>query len=99
MQVQDNLVTQSGAAVLVFPPVPAVMLHRMEEYFIEVFQAMAEACWWPPEDWALWLFPLLSGEAQMAASRGSFVDVCGAILQGEVWLLCNNPFLIVGIQI
>uniref|UniRef100_A0AAQ4P4Q9 CCHC-type domain-containing protein n=1 Tax=Gasterosteus aculeatus aculeatus TaxID=481459 RepID=A0AAQ4P4Q9_GASAC len=35
--------------------------------FLEAFEAMAEACSWPAEEWSVRLLPLLSGEAQTAA--------------------------------
>uniref|UniRef100_UPI001A98CFC2 zinc finger protein 165-like n=1 Tax=Gasterosteus aculeatus aculeatus TaxID=481459 RepID=UPI001A98CFC2 len=57
-------------------PGPAALtgltLHRMTaeddaQSFLEAFEAMAEACSWPAEEWSVRLLPLLSGEAQTAA--------------------------------
>ncbi|XP_077954644.1 uncharacterized protein LOC144404843 isoform X2 [Gasterosteus aculeatus] len=47
-------------------------LHQMTaeddaQSFLEAFEAMAEACGWPAEEWPVRLLPLWSGEAQTAA--------------------------------
>jgi len=60
-------------------PVPAgpsglagVVLQRMTaeddvQSYLETFDATAEACGWPADEWAVRLLPLLAGEAQTAA--------------------------------
>ncbi|XP_034446667.1 uncharacterized protein LOC117764737 [Hippoglossus hippoglossus] len=53
-------------------PLAGITLHKMSEAddpqsFLEMFEATAEACEWPAEEWAVRLLPLLSGEAQTAA--------------------------------
>ena len=53
-------------------PLAGLTIHKMSEAddpqsFLEMFEATAEACGWPAEEWAVRLLPLLSGEAQTAA--------------------------------
>lgn len=72
-RVLDNLVVQSEPIVRPPPSAPSlpIVLHRMgkkdePQSFLKVFQVMSEACQWTEHEWAVWLLPLLSREAQMA---------------------------------
>ncbi|XP_062418320.1 uncharacterized protein LOC134129059 [Pungitius pungitius] len=60
------------------PPAPGMAalagltLHRLTagddvQAYLEAFEATAEACGWPEDEWPVRLLPLLSGEAQTAA--------------------------------
>ncbi|KAL6104815.1 uncharacterized protein ACO6RY_14459 [Pungitius sinensis] len=73
-QALELLVSRSGPALP--PPGPTAMagltLHRMTaeddaQSFLEAFEATAEACGWPEEEWPVRLVPLLTWEAQTAA--------------------------------
>ncbi|KAM7401464.1 hypothetical protein PAMA_005593 [Pampus argenteus] len=73
------------------PSLSGMTLHRMTgsddaQSYLETFEATASACGWPEAEWAVWLLPLLSGDAQTAAlglpgpSRDRYGDVKRAIL-------------------
>ncbi|XP_048344999.1 zinc finger protein 397-like [Sphaerodactylus townsendi] len=57
--------------------------------FLASFEQVAEACWWPRDDWVIRLLPALSGEAAKAFNNLSANDkedygkVKAAILQGD----------------
>ncbi|XP_054833919.1 zinc finger protein 394-like [Eublepharis macularius] len=57
--------------------------------FLASFEQVAEACWWPKEEWAARLLPALSGEAKQAYNRLDSRDredygkVKAAILRGD----------------
>ena len=57
--------------------------------FLASFEQVAEACRWPPEEWAIRLLPALSGEAEEAFHRMGVRDredygkVKAAILRGD----------------
>ncbi|KAK5852368.1 hypothetical protein PBY51_023840 [Eleginops maclovinus] len=51
---------------------PQIALQKMSadddpEAYLDIFEGTAAACGWPEEEWAVWLLPLLAGEAQLAA--------------------------------
>jgi len=56
------------------------------ETILEVFKGTAEACVWPPTQWAVRLLPLLTGEGLSAvhglpvAARLSYLELCRALL-------------------
>lgn len=81
-----------GTAPTSVTPPPPIPLQKMgaeddSEAFIELFEHTAEACCWSEDQWAVWLIPLLSGEAQLAArqvplqSLLTYKDLKKAILQ------------------
>ncbi|XP_015272993.1 PREDICTED: zinc finger protein with KRAB and SCAN domains 8-like [Gekko japonicus] len=57
--------------------------------FLASFEQVAEACWWPKEEWGIRLLPALSGEAEKAlnhldvSDREDYGKVKAAILRGE----------------
>ena len=71
-------------------PLAGLTLHKMSEAddpqsFLEMFEATAEACGWPAEEWAVRLLTLLSGEAQTAAlglGRGYTVAAARGLRSG-----------------
>nr|XP_056722276.1 uncharacterized protein LOC130492510 [Euleptes europaea] len=57
--------------------------------FLASFEQVAEACWWPKEEWVIRLLPALSGEAEKAfknldvRDREDYGKVKAAILRGD----------------
>ncbi|KAL6103610.1 uncharacterized protein ACO6RY_02968 [Pungitius sinensis] len=73
-QALELLAARSGPTLPPSGPtaLASLTLHSMTaeddaQAFLEAFEATAEACGWPEEEWPVRLVPLLTGEAQTAA--------------------------------
>uniref|UniRef100_A0AAQ4RXT8 CCHC-type domain-containing protein n=1 Tax=Gasterosteus aculeatus aculeatus TaxID=481459 RepID=A0AAQ4RXT8_GASAC len=75
---QTQVLEQLAARPVASPTAPGpsayagVVVHKMTpeddvQSYLEMFEAMAGACGWPADEWAIRLLPLLTGEAQTAA--------------------------------
>ncbi|XP_077954435.1 uncharacterized protein LOC120834331 isoform X1 [Gasterosteus aculeatus] len=75
---QTQVLEQLAARPVASPTTPGpsayagVVVHKMTpeddvQSYLEMFEAMAGACGWPVDEWAIRLLPLLTGEAQTAA--------------------------------
>nr|XP_056715321.1 zinc finger protein 397-like [Euleptes europaea] len=85
-QRQEVLKTVESPSIDELPEKPS--LWDDAEAFLASFEQVAEACWWPKEEWVARLLPALRGEAAQAFSRLQARDredygkVKAAILQG-----------------
>ena len=66
---------------------------------LEVFEATAAACRWPEAEWAVYLLPLLSGDAQIAAvglpAQEGCTGLSGVLCVGTKLGPTDRPFIYV----
>ncbi|XP_015272994.1 PREDICTED: zinc finger protein 397-like [Gekko japonicus] len=78
---------QSGWGIPPLPKKPSPW--EDAKAFLASFEQVAEACWWPKDEWVTRLLPALSGEAEKAFNnldvrdREDYGKVKAAILRGE----------------